>query len=127
MKSTKKSCDDFYLALNEDWIREHPVPPDRGSYCAFTELEEKVEHDLRLIIESAASNVGGNPDPDLKKIGDFYRTGMATETIETQGLEPIRSELDRIEGVSTIADLRDLIAYFTVHRHRSALRPVCGG
>jgi putative endopeptidase len=113
MKSTKKSCDDFYLALNGEWIRAHPVPPDRGSYGAFTELEEKVENDLRLIIESAASNEGGNPDQDIKKIGDFYRSGMATEKIETQGLEPIRSELDRIEGVSTIADLRDLIAHFT--------------
>jgi len=113
MKGTKNPCDDFYLTVNKDWIRAHPVPPDRGSYGAFTELEEKVENDLRRIIESAASAEGESLDPDIKKIGDFYRTGMATGTIEAQGLDPIRSELDQIEKVSTIADLRDLIAHFT--------------
>jgi putative endopeptidase len=113
MKISTQPCEDFYFAVNEDWIRAHPVPPDRGSYGAFTELEEKVENDLRRIIESAASVDGEKLDPDIKKIGDFYRTGMATDAIEMQGLEPIRDELERIEDISTIADLRDRIADFT--------------
>ena len=61
MKSGESPCDDFYLAVNRDWIASHPVPPDRGSYGAFTELEEKVEEEIRRIIESAASAEGGNP------------------------------------------------------------------
>ena len=113
MKRGEHPCDDFYLAVNKNWITKHPVPPDRGSYGAFTELEEKVENDLRLIIESATSAEGRSLDPEQKKIGDFYRTGMATASIEARGLEPIRGELDRIEGVTTTEELRDLVAYFT--------------
>ena len=103
--------DDFYLAVNGEWIRNHPVPPDRDTYGAFTELQDTAEKNLRLIIESAAGATRETNDPDIRKIGDFYRTGMDLVTIEEQGMSPLKEEFDRIAALADTSDLHTLIAY----------------
>ena len=104
--------DDFYLAVNGEWIREHPVPQDKSAYGAFTELQDAAEINLRGIIESTTNAAMEGPDPLIRKIGDFYRTGMDTTEIEHAGILPIREELERIAALSQGEDLQDLIAYF---------------
>ncbi len=102
--------DDFYLAVNGAWIRDHPVPQDRDSYGAFTELQDAAELNLQLIIESAAGGTGAQ-DPEIRKIGDFYRAGMDLAAIEHQGITPLKGEFDRIAALTDTSGLRQLIAY----------------
>ena len=106
-----KYDDDFYLAVNGEWIRDHPVPPDRDTYGAFTELQDTAEKNLRLIIEAAADITRETNDPDIRKIGDFYRTGMDLVTIEEEGMTPLKDEFDRIAALADISELHTLIAY----------------
>jgi putative endopeptidase len=104
--------DDFYQWVNGDWIQKHPVPPDRSVYGAFTELQEAAESNLRSIIESAAVTPVTDPDGVIRKIGDFYRSGMDTERIENAGISPVREDLERISSLATPKDIQSLIAYF---------------
>ncbi len=106
-----KYDDDFYLAVNGEWIRNHPVQPDRDTYGAFTELQDTAEKNLRLIIESAADVTRETNDLDIRKIGDFYRTGMDLVTIEEQGISPLKEEFDRIAALADTSDLHGLIAH----------------
>jgi putative endopeptidase len=102
--------DDFYRFVNGEWISAHPVPPDKTAYDAFTELDDTTEEQLRSLIEEAAGDADAEPGTPARMIGDLYRTGMDTGSIEHRGLSPIREELERIEALEQGADLQTLIA-----------------
>ncbi len=80
-------------------------------YGAFTELQDTAEKHLRLIIESAVDVSREPHNPDIRKIGDFYRTGMDLVTIEEEGMAPLKEEFDRIAALADTSDLHSLIAY----------------
>jgi putative endopeptidase len=103
--------DDFYLYVNGDWIKDHPVPPDKTAYDVFTELNDITEGHLRSLVEEAAGHAGAKPASLQRKIGDLYRTGMDTASIERQGLNPITEDLDRISRIQQVSDLQAFIAY----------------
>ena len=111
MDQTVEPGDDFYQYVNGDWIRDHPVPPDKTAYDVFTELNDITEEHLRSLIEEVAGNPGAEQGSLPRKIGDLYRTGMDTGSIEQLGLSPIREELDRIERIRRISDVQSVIAY----------------
>jgi len=103
--------DDFYLYVNGDWISDHPVPPDKTAYDVFTELNDTTEEHLRSLIEEVAGNSGAEQGSLPRKIGDLYRTGMDSDTIERLGLTPIHEVLDRIESIHQVSDIQPVIAY----------------
>ncbi len=103
--------DDFYLDVNGDWISGHPVPPDKTSYDVFTELNDSTEDHLRLLIQEAAENSDAEQGSLLRKMGDLYRSGMDTDTIERLGLAPLHEILDRIESIHQESDIQPVIAH----------------
>ncbi len=107
----KINGDDFYLAVNGDWIRDHPVPEDRSAYGTFTELQEIAEKNLLGIIEATSDAAMQDPGTITRKIDDFYRTGMDTERIEKEGILPLRKELDMAATLTSAEDLRRLIVF----------------
>lgn len=106
--------DDFYQYVNGDWISGHPVPPDKTAYDVFTELNDTTEDHLRSLIEEVAGNSGAEQGSLPRKIGDLYRTGMDSDTIERLGLTPIHEVLDRIESIHQVSDIQPVIAYLVM-------------
>jgi putative endopeptidase len=107
--------EDFYLFINGDWISAHPVPPDKTAYDSFTELSDTTEDQLRSLIEEvigSANSAAGSPS---RMIGDLYRTGMDTDSIERLGQTPIQEELDRINALKQAPELPPLIAHLVMH------------
>jgi predicted metalloendopeptidase len=47
--------DDLYRYVNGRWMDTTPMPDDRVSYSASTELTEKTNADIRAIIEDLAA------------------------------------------------------------------------
>jgi len=107
--------DDFYRYVNGDWIAAHPVPPDKTAYDAFTELNDTTEEQLRSLIEEAAGDTGAAAGSPARMIGDLYRTGMDTGSIEHQGLSPLREELERITALKQVSEVQSLIAHQVMH------------
>jgi putative endopeptidase len=103
--------DDFYRYVNGEWISGHPVPPDKTAFDVFTELNDTTEEHLRSLIEEVAGNSGAEQGSLPQKIGNLYRTGMDTGTIERLGLTPIHEVLDRIESIHQVSDMQSVIAY----------------
>ncbi|MEN8040415.1 MAG: M13 family metallopeptidase [Actinomycetota bacterium] len=109
-------ADDFYRFANGGWLDSNPVPPEYGSWGAAHELHvrnENILHDLLVAAVAADAPLGSTE----RTVGDYYRAGMNTERIESLGIEPIRPWLDRIEGLSTASDIRDLV----VDMHRNGI------
>jgi putative endopeptidase len=116
MDTTIKPGDDFYDYVNGTWIKNHPVPPDKNSISAFDELMEKNRHDIREIIEEAASDKNALPGSNTQKIGTFYNSGMDTVSIEQQGIKPIKKFFDKIDSIRNINDVQSVAAYFQTYQ-----------
>src|SRR3954467_11116840 len=69
-------CTDFYQFACGGWIAKNPVPPDRGAYGRFAEVQERNLPVLRRILESS----GGTGD--RKRAADYYAASTDEPAIE---------------------------------------------
>src|SRR3954452_23200715 len=89
--------DDLFRHVNGGWIRRAEIPADRALFGSFVQLLDKSEANLRAIIEDAAKT--DNPaGSEARKVGDLYASFMDEARAQQQGLEPIKADLERIEG-----------------------------
>ncbi len=96
--------DDLFLAVNGNWIKNTPIPPDKSNYGSFIILRDLSESRSRAIIEEAA----GKPQTtgsEAQKIGLVYQSFMDEKTVEQRGIAPLLPELKTIEKLKTPKDL----------------------
>jgi putative endopeptidase len=94
-------CQNFYKFACGNWIKNNPIPPDRGRWTRFDSLTELNLAKLRGILETAAAGT----DPATRKIGDFYASCMDEAGIEAKGLAPLAPALARIDELTGAAGL----------------------
>ncbi|MBB6188800.1 M13 family metallopeptidase [Rhodanobacter sp. MP7CTX1] len=108
--ASTQACQDFNGFVNAKWVAANPIPADQSSWGAFNILNEsslKTQHD---IVEAASKNADGAKAGSIdQKIGWLYRSGMDEATIEKNGFEPLKPQLDAIAGLKTGADIADFI------------------
>jgi putative endopeptidase len=101
-------CADFYQYACGAWIRNNPIPADRGAYGRTSQLDESNLSILHDILDKAAS-----PDPsrspEMKKIGDFYAACMDDKAAESKGAGPLKPDLDAIASLASKAALAPLV------------------
>ncbi|MEN8238935.1 MAG: M13 family metallopeptidase N-terminal domain-containing protein, partial [Actinomycetota bacterium] len=109
-------AEDFYRFANGGWLDTNPVPPEYGSWGSAHELHVRNEAILHDLLEGAAE-AHGSVGSIERTVGDYFLAGMDTVRIEALGLSPIQGWLDRIDAISSIDDVRDLV----VDLHRSGI------
>lgn len=119
MDTSAKPCQDFYQYASGNWLASNPIPADRSTWGAGSELSEKNFEVLRQILEDAAKDKGAPKGSARRKVGDFYRSGMDEARIEAEGAKPLAREFARIEAIKDVGTLQDAIA----HLHRLNLSP----
>jgi putative endopeptidase len=110
LKSMDRSIapgDDFFRYVNGAWLRDTPIPSDRGRWVEFTRLDDLNTERNRTILEAAASSPR---TPEEIKLGDFYASLMDENGIETRGLAPLKPELARVAAVASPAGLARALA-----------------
>jgi len=107
---TADLCKDFYQWANGGWLAKNPVPADRSSWGAGSELSEKNLEKLKAIAEEAAADSAAPVGSVKAKIGAFYRSGMDEKSIEAGGVGPLDAELSRIAAVHDAQTLAAAIA-----------------
>ncbi len=93
-------CEDFYEYANGGWRKTHPLPPIYSRYGRFEEVSERNRETLRAILESSARETTAEAGSATRKLGDFWSACMNETAIEAQGVDPIRADLARIDGIA---------------------------
>lgn len=99
-----KPGDNFFDYANGAWLKTATIPPDRSSTGTFFKIFEKAEQRTADLIKAAGN---GNPAPgsNERKIADYYAAYMDEAAIDKQGLDPLKPELDAINGIVSRKDL----------------------
>src|SRR6202000_2873587 len=82
---------------------------DKTRWGMFDQLREESDVNVHKILDetSKAKNEKGS---NAQKIGDYYGTHLATDTIEKKGFAPIKPTLDAINAAKTTNDIAKLMA-----------------
>src|ERR1700731_3991908 len=109
MDPSVKPSDDFFLYANGGWIKRTEIPPEYSRWGSFNILIEHNNDALHAIAEKAAKT--NSSDPDTKKVGDFYASGMDEKTIEAIKTKPLHDELTKIDAIKDRNDVLNEIAH----------------
>ena len=107
IKSSIRAQDDLFRHVNGAWFDETEIPEDKAVYGSFHILADDSELAVKEILEEASK------DPRTgvsQQIGDLYASFLDQEKIDSQGSDPIRPDLERINAVSTLDDYFVLLA-----------------
>jgi putative endopeptidase len=96
-------CVDFYKFSCGGWQKKNPIPADESGWSVYGKLGRDNEQFLWGILEEDAK--AKDRTPVQQKVGDYFAACMNTAAIDAQGLKPVASELARIEGLKTRAEL----------------------
>jgi putative endopeptidase len=108
MDETVEPCADFYQYANGKWMERNPIPAEYSVWSISNEMRERNNLLLREILEEAAA-ANAAKGTNEQKAGDFWTTGMDTDTIEAAQAAPLATDLERIDTMSSTADLQSII------------------
>jgi putative endopeptidase len=103
-----RAQDDLFVHVNERWLAEHEIPADRSADGTFYTMRDRVESDVRKIIESALT-AAAEPGTETRKIADLYASFMDTEAVADAGITPIAEELAAVRSAADRTELAALL------------------
>ena len=109
MDTGTKPGDDFFDYVNGSWLKRTPIPADRTFAGIDSILNDRIDSDVRAIVEDMARNPAQSGRIG-QQVGDFYASWMDEAGIEQLGTAPLRPYLAQIAAVKDRAGLMDLFA-----------------
>ncbi len=106
--------DDLFLYANHQWLRDTPIPDDRVTYSAAAELVDRVERQLRTIIEDLQATPEAALGTEGRLVVDLYRSVVDREALNRAGLAPIREDLARFAAVASLKEASALAGRLSV-------------
>ena len=104
--------DDFYEAVNGEWKKSaknniSKFYVEKSTYSDIRDNNSKIIREEFTNFLSNKSKYGENSDE--RKMADVYLNYINTDARNSQGIEPIKKYLDKIDSVKTIQDLNNLL------------------
>lgn len=101
--------DDFYTAVNEEWLKSIKIPTDRPRIGSFDEIAIKIEqqelHDFKGMLIS-------QPEGMLGEFIKYYRMASDWENRAQLGAQPLVPVLKKIEELNSLKDLQAKLVEF---------------
>jgi putative endopeptidase len=109
MDTTVKPGENFFLYANGKWVKDTKIPGTESGWGLANILYNDNQKELHGILEDVSSkdNADGSKE---QKVGDLYKSGMDTVTIDKLGYEPVKPLLAKINAVKDYKELVKLAA-----------------
>jgi putative endopeptidase len=104
MDRTADPAQDFYQFANGGWLQKTEIPETESRWGIILELRDKNNETLHTLLQTLSASKH-EPESNAQKVGDFYRTGLDSVKIESQGIAPLQPYFDEIEGVKNFEDV----------------------
>ena len=108
-----RAQDDFFRYSQGKWLKDVEIPSDRASWGAFNIAQDKVEGQVRAIIEQAAASKDARKGSAAQKMGDYYASFVDEARRNELGLTPLTSELARVAALKDKRGIAALSAHFS--------------
>lgn len=96
---------DLYEAVNGEWLKTAEIPADKPATGGFQDLVDEIDDlliaDTNQLVEAPETI----PNDLMKEYIAYYRLASDFEKRDTDGMEPIRPILERIEKLNSFDDL----------------------
>ena len=107
--STVTPGNDFYRFANGQWLKTARIPTNQGMWAPIVAVYEGntkfVESSIQQL--TTQQHKAGSVN---QLLGDFYASGLDTNTIETVGYSPLTPYLEAVDRIQTRQDILDFIA-----------------
>lgn len=105
MDTSVRPQDDFFNYVNGNWIKTAEIPSDKSSWGSFNALREDVDvASLEILNKILSDNFAQGSEG--QKIQALYGTFMDWDKRNADGINPIKSDLAKIDQIKTIAELQ---------------------
>ncbi len=105
---TLDPCNDFFQYACSKWIKANPIPADQAGSGTFTQLAIWNIAAVRSTLEDASA--ASNRDSIQQKVGDYYASCMDENTVNRDGIAPLKPALDSIAKLHEKSQLPEVIA-----------------
>lgn len=103
--------DDFYAAINKEWLATAKIKPGYSAVNAGSEVYDKCQEQIQEIFDDILKNESKYKDTDVeKKMINLYKNYLNTTERNKQGIEPIKPYLDKINNIKTLDDLDNYLS-----------------
>jgi putative endopeptidase len=102
--STRQPGDNFFNYVNARWYDTAQIPASQSGVGAYRFMNFQQRLKLQRILDSVSKS-NNAPGSLEQKIGDFFASGMDTNIINQRGFEPLKTALNRINGITNISDM----------------------
>lgn len=102
--------DDFYEAINKEWLDKTKLDSGCVSYGTFQEVSNKVTYDIKKIIQDIKGNINDyDDDSDELKVVKLYDNYLDMDMRNKLGLQPIEKYINRINSIQDEQDIRKVL------------------
>lgn len=103
--------DDFYNAVNKEWLSNTKLEDGCVSYGTFEEVCGKVNEDIHNIILDIQKNKDMyDKNSDELKVLNLYHNYLEIDKRNELGIKPIEKYINKINDVKNIKDLKGLLS-----------------
>ena len=98
--------DDFYAAVNNEWLKTATIPAGYPAINAGLEVHLKTEAQLSEIFAEIFKNEANYKSTDTeKKMINLYKSYLDKESRNKQGITPIKPYIDEIKAIKNLSEL----------------------
>ena len=105
MDNSVRPQDDFYNYVNGGWMKTAEIPSDKPSWGSFNALREDVDvASLDILNKILSEKFPANSEGE--KIQALYGTFIDWNKRNAEGINPIKSQLAKIDAIKSVKDLQ---------------------
>ena len=108
MDKSVRPQDDFYNFVNGSWMKTAVIPSDKSTWGSFNKLAEDTDNNSMTILNSLLTEKFAEGS-EGKNIQDLYGTFMNMDKRNADGINPIKGDLAKIDGIKSVSDLQNYL------------------
>lgn len=112
--------DDFFGYVNNDWLKNNPIPADESVWGTFYMLRDKSTKAIESIIKSLIKNDEKTLSYDQKLINTFFKTAIKYDQFSENHKDTIKQELQKIDELTN----KEQLAKYLGESHRNGFSPL---